>query len=65
MNRMLVGNHLSAFDAVVITPNRSVPAAATTQATNGFFRGIVFGFAAVVPVWTGLIWLGLRVLHHG
>ncbi|MGI4745838.1 MAG: hypothetical protein ACRYGI_15570 [Janthinobacterium lividum] len=65
MNRMLVGNSLATFGAATITPDRRVSAAAANHATNGFFRGIVFGFVAVVPFWTGLIWLGLRLFNHG
>jgi len=65
MNRMLVGNNLTTFGASAITLDRSVPVATPTPTTNGFFRGIVFGFAAVIPVWTGLVWFGLRLFNHG
>lgn len=61
MNRVLAGNHLATFGAATMTSERRVPVAMTKGATNGFFRGIVVGFAAVVPVWAGLIWLGMRV----
>jgi hypothetical protein len=65
MNRVLVGNSLTTFGAATMTSERRVPVATTTGATNGFFRGIVVGFAAVVPVWAGLIWLGMRLFNYG
>lgn len=65
MNEMLVGNPLATFGTATITPERSVSVAAASRTTNGFFRGLVFGFAAVVPFWAGVIWLGLRLVHHG
>lgn len=65
MNRMLAGNTLTSFGASTVILDRSVPLAASTRSTNGFFRGIVFGFAAVIPVWTGIIWFGLKLFNHG
>jgi len=65
MNSIFASDHLATFGAATISADRSAPPAATTGATNGFFRGIVFGFAAVAPVWAGMIWLGLKLFNHG
>lgn len=36
---------------------------AMPHVTNGFFGGVVFALAAVVPLWGGAIWVGMRLLY--
>ena len=61
---MLAASH-PAIQATVSTPLAEFAFAAPEKPGNGFFRGLLIGLGIMIPVWTGLIWLGLRLFNLG
>ena len=64
MNVMLAASH-PAVQVTVSAPLAEFAFAAPERSGNGFFRGMLIGLGIMIPVWTGLIWLGLRLLNLG
>ena len=61
MNNMIVGNQGTVGDTAA-SLDQSAPL--ENYVTNGCFGGIAVALTAMIPLWTGTIWLGLRLFNY-
>ena len=64
MNSMLINSRLN-VQVKASEPSAGLAQAVSEMPSNGFFRGLLLSFGIMIPFWSSLIWLGLRLLQLG
>ncbi len=65
MNSMLVNSRLNVQVKASEPSAAGLAQAVSEMPSNGFFRGLLLSFGIMIPFWSSLIWLGLRLLQLG